>query len=156
MRALLLSLLLEAVAELDAQRTPKQRTSRAVDAFSARVVSRIAPFPDPRQYISESCIFATLPVNPFGPQAAHGGFEVLFCLVDLPVLKPETCDPLKGVLTRAEESSLVNFSFSHRVKAASEQLAFPVPSLSGVGQRDRWVFARFRFHLQSTLVDRGA
>jgi hypothetical protein len=40
----------DSVADLKAQRAPKQRANRQIDAFAARIVSKILPYPDPRQY----------------------------------------------------------------------------------------------------------
>lgn len=50
----------DSVAEFKAQRAPKQKTSRVVDSFAARIISSITAYPDPRHSIPENSF--TLPV----------------------------------------------------------------------------------------------
>jgi hypothetical protein len=51
----------ESVAELKAQRAPRQRTSRVIDAFAARIISSIPAYPDPRHSVPNAC--STIPVS---------------------------------------------------------------------------------------------
>ena len=57
---------MESVADLKAQRTPKVRASRAIDAFAARIVSETSPYPDPRHHLSPTSPAPTpVPISPF-------------------------------------------------------------------------------------------
>lgn len=55
----------ESVADLKAQKGPKQRTSRAVDAFAARIVASISPYPDPRHYVVSTALTTPVQIAPF-------------------------------------------------------------------------------------------
>lgn len=55
----------ESVADLKAQKAPKQKASRAVDAFAARIVAGISPYPDPRHHVANTALTTAVSISPF-------------------------------------------------------------------------------------------
>lgn len=63
----------ESVSEFKAQRAPKQRASRVVDAFAARIISSIPPYPDPRHNLPVDAYFVPVAINEFDGLITLGG-----------------------------------------------------------------------------------
>jgi hypothetical protein len=142
----------ESVADQKAQRTPKQRVSRAVDAFAARIVTSIDPYPDPRHYITVIAMTEPVAIHPFEGQMTLGedlfdqgtvfaGTEVVAKTRDI-----EAARWVRAVLTLDPAQTVVDVPDIDSVKRALESWTVEI---------DRWwiEFTASRLSVVAQITD---
>ncbi len=117
----------QSVAELKAERTPRQRANRAVDAFAAQIVSDIPPYPDPRHFVSSEALTMPVSITPFEGALTIGsglfdsgtlfaGSEAVAATED-----GEAARFVRAVLTIDPEQTVVDIPTSEELRPALER-----------------------------------
>jgi hypothetical protein len=116
----------DSVAEQKAQRTPRKSASRAVDAFAARIVSSVPPYPDPRHHLGTPLLPEAISIAPFEGelQVGDGLFDSGKVFAGTEVIaetaSADAASYVRAVLTIDPDTTVVDVPSAGELKAALE------------------------------------